>query len=333
MIKRFLSAIAELSDNGKHSPLPFLVTRGSATKQTGLDGESIEPFPPLPREVSKKRRAKRGMIGNSSQQYAFIRACILLLQSIGPLSVLWTTGRLLGYFPRVLVLDAIAVVETCFYLLVYLPIKAFYQGPAQHPPIDSSQERDALIRRVLDTIPDLDKFLSEWFYGANIDDIKEDNVKEYLAWAFFNCHLEQVTDSEDQKDLDSYVRLLETHPSRKGRKFAPGRGKVAGMRLTLDPVLMKHRPFGWYMILLLVDTLTFFLLRAQGFAFCHPRSIQKVFPPRLNALHSSTKLSPSPILSYYVKPHTSKTRLPIVIVSLSFCFLMLEPGLVREGEY
>lgn len=258
------------------------------------------------------------MIGNSLPEDLSIRGCILLFQSVAPLSTLWVLGRSLGFFPRISVLlDVFAAVECAFFFLVYLPIKAAYQRPAVHPPAYPAAERERLLRRVLDSVPDGDKFLSEWFQNADIDSIKEENLKEYLAWAFFNCSLESVTDLADVKDLDRYVRLVEEHQASNGRKIPPGRSDVRGMRLTLDPVRMQARPLTWYLILFLVDTLTFLRLRAHGFTLHHPRSpygLPAVFPPRLHALHPTTQPSPSPIFSYYFRPHTARTHLPIVFL-------------------
>ncbi|KAG9086093.1 hypothetical protein FRC07_013208 [Ceratobasidium sp. 392] len=86
-----------------------------------------------------------------------------------------------------------------------------------------------------------------------------------------------------------------------GRTIPPGRNEsIKSIRLTLDDVVVYHRPFVWYMIVMIVDILVAARLGLSGFR--HYSSPQRVFPPRPYVLFS--KRSPSNVLSYWYRPPT-----------------------------
>jgi pimeloyl-ACP methyl ester carboxylesterase len=66
---------------------------------------------------------------------------------------------------------------------------------------------------------------------------------------------------------------------------------------------------------MLVDTFTAACLRFSGFTLfrTHLRSSLAVFPPRPASLFAR-QISSAPDLSYWYRPHTSKTRLPILFI-------------------
>src|SRR4051812_1545803 len=66
---------------------------------------------------------------------------------------------------------------------------------------------------------------------------------------------------------------------------------------------------------MLVDTVTAIRLRLAGFMLfrTHLRSALSVFPPRLASL-TTRSISSASDLSYWYRPHTSRTRLPILFI-------------------
>lgn len=70
-----------------------------------------------------------------------------------------------------------------------------------------------------------------------------------------------------------------------------------------------------YQIVMLVDSSTAALLRYNGFTLfrTHLKSSLAVFPPRLASLFTRN-ISSGSDLSYWYRPHTSKTRLPILFI-------------------
>lgn len=66
---------------------------------------------------------------------------------------------------------------------------------------------------------------------------------------------------------------------------------------------------------MIVDTLTAAYLRFNGFFLyrTHIKSTLSIFPPRFASLFTR-QISSAPNLSYWCRPHTSKTRLPILFI-------------------
>jgi hypothetical protein len=188
------------------------------------------------------------MIGTSIQDYVFIRTCIFILYLIAPLSALYCL--LISYLqlfdpppPRVpWILNTWIAAEAAFYLLIYLPRRYYLQNAATHPKPLSREQRRALFLRCHDNIPDPERYLSKWFLGAPASEIKRENVKDFLCWAFLN---KGEYDLAEEAELEEYVAALEKLLQ---RNLEEGRGKAKPLRLTLDEVDMLHRSLTWYLV-------------------------------------------------------------------------------------
>jgi pimeloyl-ACP methyl ester carboxylesterase len=255
------------------------------------------------------------MIDNSTFDYIFIRVCIISLHYLTPLCVLYTAVLIFinGFgatrYPIPLIIETLAVLEALFFLLIYLPYRTFLQRDAIHPTALSREQRKVLFERCNANIPDIDAYLQKWFLNAPLEEIKRDNFKDFLLWAFFN---RPGPPGPDDEELEEYVVATEKLA---GRKFAPGRGKATCLRLTLDQVDMLHRSLLWYFCVGFVDFLTSVNLFRHGFKF-HRTSLSQslaIFPPRPQTLFTSQR-SAAPHLPYWHRPHTSKTKLPILFI-------------------
>jgi hypothetical protein len=81
-----------------------------------------------------------------------------------------------------------------------------------------------------------------WFLDT---DVKRENVMSWIYWAIFSCNGVDA-EPEWQAEAEEYLVAIER---RFGRKFEDGHnGTAKSMRLTLDPVLMIHRPLLWYAV-------------------------------------------------------------------------------------
>ncbi|KAI0997061.1 hypothetical protein K3495_g11127 [Podosphaera aphanis] len=152
-------------------------------------------------------------------------------------------------------------------------------------------------------------YLRGWFLGADLKDIKRENVKEFMLWAFFN---RDGPPGNDDDELEEYVQEIENYL---GRPIEKGRGKAVALRLTLDKVKMLHRSLLWYTCVGIVDCLTHIKMLYYGFHFYrldHSRFFT-IFPFRPMTLFC-TKKSPAKNSAYWLRPHTSKTHLPIVFL-------------------
>ncbi|KAF4437895.1 alpha beta hydrolase fold family [Fusarium acutatum] len=258
------------------------------------------------------------MIGTSFGEWVFIRLSIaffrytpliyifliLFLPLIQPVSVV---------FPFVCVLLAALLAEVVFYLFVYRPYLQRLQRDAVHPPALSRQDRNALFERCFGNVPSLEIYLRWWFLDADPKEIRRENVKEFMLWAFFERgDGSGLVDDEEavEEEVEHYLSLFE---QRLGRKFEEGRGNVKSLRLTIDGITTTYRSFVWYIIVFFLDQATHLAFRWHGFDFHRrPRSSAlRVFPPRPQELLPGPK-SPSTRLSYWHRPHTAEDKLPVV---------------------
>ena len=108
---------------------------------------------------------------------------------------------------------------------------------ALDPPADSREEEKALTLLKL----------RRWFHHAPVEDIKADNVREWLAWAFGGSELEQCQQDPERKALvEEGLKLVQ---ERCNVRFQPGYNpRVKALRLTLDDIKTMHRPFGYYVV-------------------------------------------------------------------------------------
>ena len=186
------------------------------------------------------------MINNSLPEHVFIRACILILHYIAPLSISYCTIVLLirptTYRIPLRILELWLAAEVVFYLIVYLPRKHSLQRPATHPTSLSFDERQELFSRCHETVPDSEDYLKKWFKMAPMAEIKRENVKEFFCWAFMN---QATWGPGEEEELENYVDQLE---EAFGKKIEPGRGSAVPLRLTIDKFPMLHRSLTWYLV-------------------------------------------------------------------------------------
>ncbi|CAK4030543.1 Hypothetical predicted protein [Lecanosticta acicola] len=272
------------------------------------------------------------MINNSRPEYVFIRVCIVGLQAIAPLAVLYTVFELLFLPAPSRLPTALRIwlrVEAIFYLFLSIPYRSYLQRDATHPPLKSKQDRQELFSRVVNNTEreQLERHVCFWFKGAKFDEIGREDIKSWVSWAFFEGRTEHLDDEE----LEEYVRGLE---GMLGRTFQDGKGKAVPLRLTLDPIEMQHRSLLWYLVRIInpntiappvlipvrkmvgiVDLITYVRMWFYGYQF-YRQSLSDfltLFPFRPIALTARHR-SPAKHLTYWLRPHTSKKRLPIVFI-------------------
>ncbi|KAF4678836.1 hypothetical protein FOZ62_027008, partial [Perkinsus olseni] len=93
------------------------------------------------------------------------------------------------------------------------------------------------------------------------EDLRDENISEFFAWAFYYKHLEALDSSE--------LQWVETVKERVARDHSfpikPGRGDVKINRQTLDPVMAVHRPFVFYLAIKGLKLLGSIGLRLLGY--------------------------------------------------------------------
>lgn len=274
------------------------------------------------------------MIGISWWQYVFIRSCIAVLQYVVPLAALCCILSLAlrpfrQSIPTVIVVWAAC--ETFFLFFIFVPRYFLLQRQVVHPAPLPQDERQKLFRLCLESVSNPQQYISKWFKGAPLSEIRRDNVKQFFCWSFLNKDNYGLLDDQE---LEDYTDELETLL---GRKLQPGKGNAKALRLTLDRVQMLYRPLLWYIVSPLraglgdshsskkltvppqlvsaVDALTHMYMRYKSFHF-YRLSLDRfltVFPLRPLTL-LTTYTSPAKTLSYWHRPHKTKSRLPVLFI-------------------
>ncbi|KAK0548151.1 hypothetical protein OC845_003701, partial [Tilletia horrida] len=122
---------------------------------------------------------------------------------------------------------------------------------------------------------------NNWFFCNSLDEIKRDNVLEWLAWAILESKLAEV--QHDVEALELLNDCVDAMESRLRWTFPPGRNQaVKCVQLSIDPVQVMSRPFGFYVV---VNAYTFFveqwIRRAHGVKRVrYGRTDFLVVPPR-----------------------------------------------------
>ncbi|KAK0320950.1 hypothetical protein LTR82_007867 [Friedmanniomyces endolithicus] len=252
------------------------------------------------------------MINHTLFEYLFIRGCISFLHAIGPLSTAYTAlsisrAVVASSWPTLSLISLWCGVETAFFLF-FLWYRTHLQREALHPPPRSREERRALFDKVKGEIHNPAQFLSGWFRGAKVEEIGKEELKGWLDWAFWDGRL----GPDDEEEMEELVKDVEDLV---GKRFPDGKGTAKGLRLTLDPIEMEWRSLLWYGCMMIVDTITHVRMLKYGMQYHRSfATTWKVFPPRPLAAVPSTKRSEATSLSYWTRPHTSKTRPPILFI-------------------
>ncbi|PNY23094.1 Uncharacterized protein TCAP_06958 [Tolypocladium capitatum] len=260
------------------------------------------------------------MIGTSRAEWILIRLSIVLFRRTPLLYGTLLLGITLlrrdapWYAAAAAALCGLLVAEALFYGLVYVPYTRRLSRAAVHPEPLSPQQRRALFERCIANVPSHDAYLRWWFLGADVADIRRDNVREFLLWAFFDMHEDEARASDGREaiagELNEYLAVVE---ERLGRPLGHGRGTAKCLRLTLDGVNTAYRSLAWYAVVFVVDQVTHWAMLWHGFQYYarSPAATLETFPPRPQELLARLR-SPVPGLGYWYHPHRADGELPVV---------------------
>ncbi|KAJ9616753.1 hypothetical protein H2200_000472 [Cladophialophora chaetospira] len=257
------------------------------------------------------------MLPSSRGPLIFSRVFAWCFQAIAPLSLTYcglTTLSALNVLsfrrlPRPL--EAWLLAESLFYLLVYLPMSVAIHRPAMEVSVTDRKERQALFKKCIMTINDPVRYISLWHRGAPIETVGRDNVKEWICWAFMG---REAWGSDEDEELEGYVDELENLLPN-GIKFRQGKApSVKTLRFSLDPVNISHKPLLFYSLGVGgADIYAALIMWYHGYQHYATKQWFASFPFRPQTLLSQNK-SPAKRISYWYRPHASKTRLPILYI-------------------
>lgn len=259
------------------------------------------------------------MIGTSTAEWIFIRTSILALRftplfyGITVVAQCFRHGCSAWNLTSTRVFSGLIIIEALFYAYFWQPYQERLKLPAAHPDPLSRRERQEMFDKCLANIPSLESYLRGWFLGADLNDIRRDNLREFLLWAFFDKDETEVREHAQaiEKEIDGYISEVE---NRLDKNLGHGRGPAKSLRLTVDVAETAYRGVLWYTVMLLVDQLTHLFLAWHGFQYHAPSPAVggRIFPPRPQNL-MARRHSPAPDLSYWLQPHECGTdTLPVV---------------------
>ena len=179
----------------------------------------------------------------------FIRGSIFALRAVAPVSIGYCVCRIAGWswtrnnILRTLV-DTYAASESVFFLLVYLPRKWWLSRPSliSQTSLSTPEQRKALFLKSWDATSEPRGYLSGWFKGVPIEDLRSEDVKDFISWRLWN---NMQRSEDDEVELSEYLEVVEETLH---WKFPPGRSGKTSMAVTFEPLRMRHRPLIWYLV-------------------------------------------------------------------------------------
>ena len=184
-------------------------------------------------------------------------------------------------------------------------------GPAMKLAVTNQAQRRELFKKSISAISDPARYISLWHRGTATEEIGRENVKEWICWAFLNKI--KWSASEDA-ELEEYVDMLEQlFPD--SLKFQSGYApNVNTLRFSLDPVNLTHKPLLFYVLGVGgADIYAALVMWYNGYHHYTTKQWFTSFPFRPQTVLSKHRSSAKHI-SYWFRPHTSKTKLPILYI-------------------
>jgi hypothetical protein len=188
------------------------------------------------------------LVGLSKPELIFVRVTAVLLISPGLICFAYfVVAALAGgvsaiAHPFSIFVEVYGAIEILWYLFWFLPLKHRLQKRDFEPRRMTKEERKELFAKGMSTVPDLEAYVRGWFDKAHMEDIRRDNLKEWLLWSLFG---RDSGVADDAAELEGYIQELE---ERMMVAFKPGRGDATAVRLAFDPIKMTHRSLLFYSV-------------------------------------------------------------------------------------
>jgi hypothetical protein len=160
------------------------------------------------------------------------------------------------------------------------------------------------------SVDDIERFLSGWFLGADICEIYRENLKDFLAWAFFYEDYEAMRQNLGSeygiRQLDDLNWMVCAFDRKFELNMKPGRNpNVQCMRLNLDRLEPIHKPFFYYFLLYTLEFLfSIVLQRLSGFKKYRSRGEQELLAYWGQDCPEELKQNRTKV-SYWYRPATS----------------------------
>ncbi|EJT75902.1 hypothetical protein GGTG_05828 [Gaeumannomyces tritici R3-111a-1] len=262
------------------------------------------------------------VLGRAKAEYILARCLVFIFTYFGLLcGGYFIVAATYGGIPCIthpvsIAIEVIAAVELLWFLFAYMPFRKLAQRNTttdctllQPEPLNRA-ERAAFFAKCMSLVPDMEYFIRKWVQNAHLDDVRRDNVKDWLLWGLFD---REGPPGEDDEELEQYISQAE---ARLGYPIRKGRGECEAIRLSFDPVKMNHRSLFFYLIIWCIDHFTAVFLYLMGFRHYRQKRSKffRQFPPRPLALLAPKQAAAPGHLSFWARPHRSVTRRPVIFI-------------------
>jgi hypothetical protein len=188
------------------------------------------------------------IVGKSRWEYLLVRSIVIFYQYVGLGCVIYFFGifALAGVpgiaHPFSIFVEVIGLIEILFYFFWYLPYHHHVQKPGIKPQLLPRSMREQLYYKCLDHVPDTEQYLRKWLRKAPMDDIRRENVKDWILWAIFN---REGRPGSDNEELEDYIAAAEDKAE---ITVKYGVGEASPIRLDFEPVVTSHRSLLFYIV-------------------------------------------------------------------------------------
>lgn len=192
------------------------------------------------------------LLGQSTAEYVLIKSIIYLFGYLGLICLIYfylavSIGgiRWISH-PVSITIETIGAIEILFYLFWFLPYRYYlHKKRAVFPqPLDRVGRQD-LFYRSLAVTSDIELFTKQWMGGASLEDLRRENLKEWMLWALFD---REGPPGDDDEELEEYIEAVEEVL---GRNVRPGWGPVQSVRLNFERFAISHHSLTYYLVSIL----------------------------------------------------------------------------------
>jgi hypothetical protein len=114
-----------------------------------------------------------------------------------------------------------------------------------HIPLADTSVLHQIMKELEDpkSVSDVKKFMEGWFFGTKMESLYKGDIMSWVSAMFFNKKLQQLSNEQ----LENVEILVGRFEDKLGYSLPEGADhKTRKMMVTLDPVLMWHRPLFFY---------------------------------------------------------------------------------------
>lgn len=189
------------------------------------------------------------LLGRSTAEYIVIKAIIYTYGYLGLICLVYfylalsIGGMRAISHPFSVAVETVGAIEILFYFFWFLPYRNYLHKQCSiFPSPLMREERQQLFYKSLFVTSDIEQDVKRWTGCACLEDLRRENVKEWLLWVLFD---KEGQPGEDEEELEEYVNAIE---EALGRNIKPGCGSTMSMRFGFRRFDVSHRSLLYYLV-------------------------------------------------------------------------------------